>query len=219
MVAFFAVMDLTFIAAMALGTAANAIILQYTAPTWMYLLSVWLLGETANRRNLAAVAIGLVGVLVIVAGGWNRGELNVVFLGLTSGLTYAAVLICLRVLRGASSRWLTVLNLATSGGVLLPFVLQETWPSGGQLVVMVFYGGAQMGIPYWLVTHGLRAVSPQEAGTLLLLEPLLNPIWAYLLSGEEPPGYVLMGGLFILGALTYRYWPRRETAEGKESNA
>jgi drug/metabolite transporter (DMT)-like permease len=52
-------------------------------------------------------------------------------------------------------------------------------------------------------------VSPQDAGTISLLEPLLNPLWAYLISGEQPSLYTLGGGAFILGALAWRYWPRR----------
>src|SRR5262249_4485995 len=60
-----------------------------------------------------------------------------------------------------------------------------------------------------LVARGLRSVSPQEAGTLTLIEPLLNPVWAYLISGEVPSPWTLVGGGFILGALAWRYWPRR----------
>jgi drug/metabolite transporter (DMT)-like permease len=70
-----------------------------------------------------------------------------------------------------------------------------------------------MGLSYWLAAQGLRSVSPQEAGTLLLLEPILNPIWAYLVSPatERISPFTLFGGLFILGALAYRYWPWRRT--------
>ena len=64
-----------------------------------------------------------------------------------------------------------------------------------------------MGLPYWLVARGLRSVSPQEAGTITLLEPLLNPLWAYLAASELPSRFTLIGGAFILGALLWRYWP------------
>ena len=75
------------------------------------------------------------------------------------------------------------------------------------MAVLFLFGAVQMALPYWLVARGLRAVSPQEAGTLTLLEPLLNPIWAYLVAGEEPSSFTLAGGLFVLGALAWRYWP------------
>src|SRR6516164_7536964 len=74
----FAIMNGTFIWAMSMGTAANAIVLQYTAPMWMYLASVLWLGEAADRRNLVALVIGLIGIGVIFVGGWQGGQLAVV---------------------------------------------------------------------------------------------------------------------------------------------
>jgi len=207
MTALFALMNVTFVSAMALGTAADAIVLQYTAPMWMTLACVFWLGEPADRRSLVAFGIACIGILAIVAGGWTDDQLPVVGLGLASGVTYAGVLVCLRVLHDASSRWLTALNHLVSAAVLVPFVLRLPTPSGGQLLVLMVYGGVQMAIPYWLVARGVRSISPQEAGTIALLEPLLNPLWAYLMSHEEPKTYTLIGGVFILGALVWRYWP------------
>ena len=205
----FAVMNATFIWAMTVGTAANAIVLQYTAPMWMYLASVVWLGESADRRNLVALVIGLLGIGVIFVGGWQGGQLVVVGIALVSGLGYAAVMIFLRMLRDASSRWLTVVNHLFAGLVLLPLVIRQPSLSPTQFFVLFIYGTVQMGIPYWLVARGLRSVSPQEAGTITLLEPILNPLWAYLVASETPSWFELVGGTFILGALAWRYWPSK----------
>jgi drug/metabolite transporter, DME family len=206
----FATMNALFISAQALGPAANAILLQYTAPMWMYLASVWWLGEPADRRSSVTLALGLTGVAVIVAGGWGGEQLPVIALALGSGVAYAGVLIGLRALRAASSRWLTVWNHLWGALVLLPLVWGLAAPTAAQGVVLFFFGALQMALPYWLVARGLRVVSPQEAGTITLLEPLLNPVWAYLVWPEEaPPLLTYVGGAFILGALAWRYWPRR----------
>src|SRR5262249_39119426 len=85
----FALMNALYISALALGTSANAVLLQYTAPMWMYLASVWLLGEAADGRGAVSVAIGLCGIALIVCGGWQGGQLPVVALGLGSGVAYA----------------------------------------------------------------------------------------------------------------------------------
>jgi drug/metabolite transporter (DMT)-like permease len=204
----FAVMNATFVSALALGTAANAILLQYTAPMWMFLASVWLLGERADLRSLIALVVGLAGMAVIVIGGWQEAQLFVVAIGLGSGVTYAVVVICLRVLRDTSPRWLVVLNQAASALVLVPFIWSLPLPTAGQLVVLFLFGAVQMAIPYWLLARGLRSISAQEAGIITLLEPLLNPLWAYLIAREQPAGYTLAGGAFILAALVWRYWPR-----------
>jgi drug/metabolite transporter (DMT)-like permease len=223
MVASFAAMNVLYVSAMTLGTAANAIILQYTAPMWMYLACVWLLGEPADRRSSTALMVGLLGIGFILWGGWVEAPaetaeaeaagthpLLVILLGLGAGVAYAGVIVFLRVLRDASSRWLTVLNHIGGALTLLPFIAGMPVPSGPQLLFLFVYGSVQMAFPYWLAARGLREVSPQEAGTILLLEPILNPVWAYLVAGEAPSRYTLGGGVFIVGALAWRYWPQRD---------
>jgi drug/metabolite transporter (DMT)-like permease len=209
MMASFAIMNALFVSALKEGTAANAIFLQYTAPMWMYLASIWWLGEPADRRSSVALLGGMLGVGVIVVGGWQDDQLQIVAIALGSGLAYAGVILGLRVLRTASSRWLTVLNHLGGALVLLPFVWFLTPPTPAQLGVLFLFGAVQMGLPYWLVARGLRVVSPQEAGMITLLEPLLNPLWAYLVASETPSSLTLVGGAFILGALAWRYWPFR----------
>jgi drug/metabolite transporter (DMT)-like permease len=211
MVATYAAMTLTFVRALTQGTAANAIVLQYTAPLWLYLAGVFWFGERPDRRGTAAVALGLVGVAIIVADGWTGERLDVVALGLASGVGYAGVVLWLRVLRAGSSRWLTVLNHVGSAAVLLPLAARYGWPTAGQLGWLALFGAVQLGLPYWLMAYGLRAVGPAEAGTLTLLEPLLVPLWAYLVAPhfERPGPATWAGGGLILAGLAYRYWPTR----------
>ena len=80
-----------------------------------------------------------------------------------------------------------------------------------QAVCLFLFGSVQMALPYLLMARALRELSPSEAGTLTLLEPLLNPVWAYLAAPKKelPSVYTLCGGAFILGALLWRYWPRK----------
>lgn len=207
MVLCFAAMNALFVSALKLGTAANAILLQYTAPMWLYLVSIWWLGESPDRRSSVAVAVGMIGVLIIVLGGWQEAQLGIIAIGLGSGVTYAGVILFLRLLRETSSRWLTVLNHLCSALILVPLIWFLPTPTRAQLGFLFLFGAIQMGLPYWLMARGLRVVSPQEAGTITLLEPLLNPVWAYLVAGEVPEKATFIGGPFILAALVWRYWP------------
>ncbi len=209
MLLFFVCMNATFISAMALGKAANTILLQYSAPLWMYLASVLWLGEMPDRRSACSMLLGMAGIGIIVAGGWQQGELLVIGIALASGFFYAGVTIFLRLLRDLPSGWLTVWNHLLGGLMLLPLVLTLRPPTAGQFVVLVLFGALQMGLAYYLMARGLRQVSAQEAGTLTLLEPLLNPVWAYLVSPatEVPHPLTFVGGAIILGALAWRYWP------------
>lgn len=208
MVASFATMNALYIQALTLGSAANAVLLQYTAPIWMYLASVWWLREPADPRGRASVVVGVLGIVIIVLG--NQEEpAAVIAMGLGSGVAYAGIVICLRLLRDESSRWLTVQNHLFGALLILPWVWSSPLPSVAQLIVLAGYGTIQMAIPYWLVARGMRSVDPQEAGSIMLLEPLLNPLWAYLVSGERPPPLTFVGGACILGGLAWRYWPYR----------
>ena len=230
MVATFAVMSGLYMSALALGPAANAIFLQNTAPVWVYLFAVFILKETADRRGWQAVFLGGMGALVIVIGNWphdlppaeERAQMLILLMGVGSGFTYAGVMIFLRILRAESAAWLTSLNLVGSAAalglyVLLAFGPTEIWtwasaPSAAQFAVLAVYGLVQMAIPYWLFARGLRVLSPQEAGIITLVEPLLNPLWAYLMTPEKdaPTVPMLIGGALILAALVWRYVPLKK---------
>ncbi len=204
----FALMNATFISTQALGTAANAILLQNSAPLWMFLVSVYWLGEKPERRGVISLFAGMLGIGVIIAGEWSGGNLLVVAIGLVSGLTYAGVILGLRILRDLAPAWLTVWNHLLGSLVLLPFVILLEAPSWQQLVTLFLFGSIQLGLPYYLMARGLRTVSAPEAGVLTLLEPILTPVWTFFVAGETPEVWTYVGGAVILLALAYRYWPR-----------
>ena len=107
---------------------------------------------------------------------------------------------------------MTIFNLLFSAFALAPslYFFWKATPSPAQLVTLFLFGSLQMALPYWLVARGLRRLSTQEAGMLTLLEPLFNPLWAFLVYpqlSEIPSIYTLIGGGCILAALAWRYWP------------
>jgi drug/metabolite transporter (DMT)-like permease len=230
MVVAFAVMSGLYLSALGLGAAANAIFLQNTAPVWVYVFAVLILGEAADRRGVEAVLLAAVGAVVIVAGGWprnlppeqERAESLVLLMGVGSDVVYAIVVLFLRVLRDHAVAWLVALNLLGTAVALGLFVLVKdgpaqlaAWvsaPSPKQFAVLAVFGTFQMALPYWLFTRGLRAVSPQEAAIITLIEPLLNPVWAYLITPEKdaPTAPMLLGGGLILLGLIWRYLPARK---------
>lgn len=243
MVIAFTVMSGLYLSALGLGPAANAIFLQNTAPLWVFVICVLLLGERGDRRGWQTVLIGAAGAVVIVAGNWphnlpaeeQKAQVLILFMGAGSGVVYAIVVLFLRALRDDSSAWLIALNLLGTAFMLGLFVLlNDGWtaftawataPSLAQVGVLVVFGAFQMALPYWLFTRGLRTVSPQEAAIITLIEPLLNPVWAFLITPEKdtPNVWMFTGGGLILFALVWRYAPTKrkpeltaETAENAE---
>jgi drug/metabolite transporter (DMT)-like permease len=217
MVACFATMNVCYVTAITLTTAANAIFLQYTAPAWMFLASVLWLREPLDRRSLASLVVGMAGIGVIVVGSWQNASLGVA-LGLVAGATYGGVAVFLRVLRDEDSFWLTTINHLVSGLVVLPFVFQrpEWSPTGvtlGQWAGLAIYGGVQMAIPYVLFSRSLTVVTPQEAGLITLLEPVLNPVFTWMAVGEVPAAPTILGGAIILAGVGWRYLGRRRQSD------
>jgi DME family drug/metabolite transporter len=208
----FALMNASFVLATALGPSANAILLQYTAPMWVYAICVGVLGEPAERRGTATLLLGMTGIGVLFAGEWTGSRLPAVLLALGSGLAYALMMIGLRVQRDVSSYWLTAFNFFFGAMVLLPIVWRHPLPSWPQLAMLFVFGAVRLSLSYWLLAVGLRHLSTQEVGTLSLIDPMLNPLWAYLVSPatETPTLWTLAGGACIVGALGWRYWPLRK---------
>ena len=205
----FAFMNATFVSALALGSSASAVLLQYTAPLWVVLFG-WLLWRSRiDRTTTASMALAMAGVACLVMEGWEEGNLIPVFLALASGVGFALVLMGLEWLKDLPGAPVTAFNFLTGALVLLPVVLFQYPPSGRQVVVMAFFGFVQMGLPYLIAARALRHVPAREAGLITLLEPLLNPVWSRLLARDAEPitPWMLMGTLGILGALVVRYGP------------
>lgn len=209
MVLSFAAMNLLFVKAMSEGPAAGAILLQYSAPVWLLLAGLIWFGERVDRRDLWLLFGGLIGIAVLIVGNWGDSKPTNVAAGLGSGLTYAGVLLGLRALRGHPSIWLTFANFIGSALVALPLIVSLPLPRPAQLMWLVMFGIFQLALPYWLMARGLRHVTSFEAGLLTLVEPVLNPLWAFMVSPEtESPSFAtLLGGAIILGSLLVRYWP------------
>jgi DME family drug/metabolite transporter len=212
----FAAMNATYLTALGLGQAANAVLMQYTAPLWIFLVGVGFLGERVNWRGVVSLLIATAGIAVILVGGWQGGKLVPILLGLGSGVGFAAVVLGLRAQRDISSAWLTAVNHLFAAVVLLPFglpigLVDVPWPTWSQLGWLVLFGVVQMGVPYLLIARGLKSVSSQEAGALTLLEPLLMPLWAWLVAPDKErfTAYIGIGGALILIGLACRYLPGR----------
>jgi drug/metabolite transporter (DMT)-like permease len=77
------------------------------------------------------------------------------------------------------------------------------------LALVGYLGVIQIGLAYVCLSRGIRHATALETSLVLLLEPVLNPIWAWLIHGERPSGWALAGGAVILTATTLRGVLRR----------
>ena len=221
----FGVMTALYLASIKRTTAANAILLQNTATFWVVPLGLFFLRERPDRRSLAGILLATCGIASIVGFGRDgrSGEWLGIAFGLASGLGYAVVVVALRGLRDLDPTWLSGFNNLAGAVVIAVFLLAYRGsiviPGGSETLVLVGLGVFQMAISYKLFARGLRVVGAAEAGLLGLIEPILNPIWVWLVVGERPTHATMIGGALLLAGVAVRYWPTRRLTLSSETIA
>jgi len=196
-----------FVTANRLTTAANTIFLQSTAPLYLLALGPWLLKERFRRADLAFVALAAVGLALFLVGNEpvRRTATNPALgnaLALASGVTWASTLLGLRWLSAGSDA--ASAKSAVLFGNLLAFVACSPWlvpvpaARATDWLLIAYLGLFQIGLAYALVTRAMKSAGAFEASLLLLLEPVLNPVWAWLVHREAPSGWALAGGVLVL---------------------
>jgi len=192
-------------------TAASTIFLQSTSPLFILVLAPWLLGEHATRRDLWQM--GMMGLgLVLFFFGLDQPSATAPdplfgdILAACCAVTWAFTIIGYRwiVARGGS-----VATAAASGNLtacLVALVMAQPLAAGrpADWAVVVFLGVCQLGVPYVFLTRAIPRLRALEVALFLLIEPVLNPIWAWLVHGERPGPATLIGGGLILGATVVR---------------
>jgi DME family drug/metabolite transporter len=210
-----------FVLANRLTTAANTIFLQSTAPLYLLFLAPWLLKEPVRRQDLGfmlTVGLGLalffIGVEQPAATAPDPERGNLLALG--SGLCWALAVCGLRWLgshqgRGSPAAAVVSGNL-TAFLVSLPMALPVGSHAITDWALIAYLGIFQIALAYVFVTNAIQLIPALEASVILLLEPVLNPLWAWLVQRETPGAWALLGGAIILGATTYRSWTESRVA-------
>jgi drug/metabolite transporter (DMT)-like permease len=192
-----------FVAATKLTTAANAIFIQDTAPLWVLLLSPWLLSERPTRGELLSVPVFGLGLGLFFLDRLTPGQVTGNLVALASGVAFALSIMGLRRLGDQGPAALVQGNLLAAA-VTMPLWAFGPSPTPLDLGLVAFLGVFQLGLSYLCFTRGLEGVPAVEAALLVLLEPVLNPVWTFLLTGERPGPWAVAGGAIILAATAWR---------------
>ena len=195
----------SFVAANKLTTAANAIVLQYTAPIFVFIIVAVFFGERIAGATWAALGIGMLGIAVIFAGSAGQPDFAGVTVALASGLLFSIYMVSLRLLTSVPAGTLTCINNLACCLLLLPFVLGQLSLTLTECLVVAIMGVVQLGIPYWLFSKAVQKIPVHEASLIVLIEPVLNPVWVGFAIGEIPAPSTFTGGALILAGLAVRY--------------
>lgn len=211
-----------FVGATKLTTAASAIFLQSTAPLYVALLGPFLLGERLRPRDVGFLAAVAAGLALCTAGGVQSSVTapdpvtgNV--LGAICGMTWALTLIGFR--RAERAQEGAAVSAVIAGNLLafavgLPALASLPAATAAEWATLGYLGVFQIGVAYILLTGAVGELPALHVSLLLLLEPVLNPVWAWLVRGEAPGGWALVGGAIILGASAAQMISDARTPEG-----
>lgn len=216
----YAATGLLFVGANKATTAASTIFLQSTSPLYILALGHWLLHERMRRRDLVFMAALAVGLVLLVLGTPPPSRtapdpLRGNVLAALCGVTVAVMMVGLRWLgrSGApagSAPTAVVLGNALIVAAALPLAIPLPGLDARELAVVGWLGVFQIGAAYALMVSGLRHVPVLEASLLMFIEPVLSPTWAWLIHGERPGPWTVVGGALVLVAtgvhMTYEQW-------------
>lgn len=192
-----------FVGANKLTTAANAIVLQFTAPLFIMVLSVLFLHQKFRRADVLAVVFTMAGISLFffdqLTPGHVLGNVVAILSGLFMALMYMNLGSCPETERMNSI--LIGQTLTFLCGVPLLFTTHPAF-SALPVLYVVILGVVQLGIPYVLCARAAEHCPPLACSLLGALEPLLNPIWVFLFDGEAPGVFALAGGAVVIVTVT-----------------
>jgi drug/metabolite transporter (DMT)-like permease len=184
-------------------TAANAILLQYTAPVYVALLSAWFLKERATRADLITIIAALGGMVLFFLDDLSRGGFWGNIIAILSGVAFAGTALCLRKQKEGSPLESLFIGNIIAFLIGLPFILKSS-PAASDWPGLILLGVFQLGISYILYAEAIKHVTALEAILIPVIEPVLNPVWVFLLLHEVPGAWAVAGGTIVLLSVVLR---------------
>jgi drug/metabolite transporter (DMT)-like permease len=215
-VASYSLMVICFVVSTKLTTAADAIFIQYTSPVYVALLSWPLLRERVTWRDGVACVGVIVGMVLFFREGLSASAKVGNAVAVVSSFGAAGLPLALRADQRRlthSGAWqaaaMSPLLIIATGDVLAvmlcaPAMLAAGAPPAGTLGILALLGIGQIGLPYVLYGLAVQRLTAMEGALLPTLEPILNPIWVALFTGEIPGLLAVAGGVCVLASVLFR---------------
>jgi drug/metabolite transporter (DMT)-like permease len=193
-----------FVIANKLTTAANTILLQYTGPIYVAMFSYWFLKEKITSIDWITILTVILGMTLFFIEKLSPDGILGNFIAILAGIAFAWLALCLRKQKDGSPLESLILGNILTAIIGLPFIIDTGIPSQQSMIALFVLGIFQLGIPYILYSKAVKYVSALDAVLIPILEPILNPLWVFLLLGESIGMWPMIGGAIIIVAITTR---------------
>lgn len=185
-------------------TAANAILLQYTAPVYIALFGRFFLKEKTERMDWLFISIIIVGMLLFFIDDIGGGTLIGNIFAILSGVAFAFNAIFLRMQKDGNPVESIFWGNLFTAIISLPFMFTSPFPDAQSWTGLFLLGVFQIGLSYFLFAKAIKNATALEGVLIPIIEPILNPIWVFLFVGEVPGKWSLIGGAVVLLSVTAR---------------
>jgi drug/metabolite transporter (DMT)-like permease len=211
-----------FVTSTKLTTAANAILLQYYAPILVAIMGWIILKEKPRWEHWTGLGIICLGIVIFFQDKVSGGNFLGNILALTSGFFFALYSVFLRKQKDGSPAESFIISHGLTVIIAIPF-LWLTPPEFSPMSVgaILFLGIIQVGISSLLFSYGMKHIPALQAMLIAELEPILNPLWVFLLIGERPSFNAIIGGSLIMASVTFCsiVSARRERTQKNDSDS
>lgn len=183
-----------------LTTAANAIVLQYTAPIFVLIWNFTYYRKSPSKKDFFIVLMAFIGIVLFFCDQLDGGHLLGNILALFSGLTFSGVFF-INSLPSSSSEDSSMLAFAIASLVAIPFYGDLQYLNMTGVLALLALGIFQLALAYVLFAKGSKLTSPVSSSLIGLMEAMLNPVWVFLFFGEKIGRFALVGALILLSAV------------------
>ncbi|HEX2869125.1 MAG TPA: DMT family transporter [Ignavibacteriales bacterium] len=208
----YAAVVILFVSANKLTTAANAILLQYTAPIYVALLGHWFLKEKITKTDWISIIMVFCGMILFFLDKLSTGDMLGNIVAILSGVAFAWLVLLMRKQKNESPLDSVIWGNLITALICIPFYFNQSIDEKSWIGLLLL-GIVQLGISYVLYAYAIRHVSAIEGILIPVIEPILNPIWVLIFLGETPGFWAIIGGIIVIASLTYRstvqIWNRR----------
>ncbi len=192
------------------SSVATAILVQYTAPVWVVLYSVFVIKEDKlDRITFISLVLGLIGCYFAVTSG-SFQSLNLkglaIITGPTSAFTFAYQIVATKQLLKRYSVW-TILVYIFGFSAVFWLCINPPWAifaknyTNSDWGIFWMFAIISILIPQSAFASGLKLLNASTVGIVSILEPVIAIIAAFLILGESLSAVQMLGALLVVAAI------------------
>lgn len=197
-----------FIGSFVIGTkyssSALTVAMQYSATLYVFIFQIVFLKHSKPWHRMGPMIFVALGIGLMIYDARASGSRVGLFFTIICGLSFAVYTTCLRHLKTGSPLGIaSATNLTTS--VIFGLMILITRPAAPQTSkewsLLIIAGLFLTAIGYSLYSTAMKDIPPDRALILALVEPILNPLWIYLVTGDHPSTLTILGLVILLGGI------------------